>query len=692
MFLIIICCFKQEKVLPLSRFIDNNMYMKKLKKNHPSLYKTLISIATGLSVSLFIFLLYFSGLLTTFENKTGDIRFRLFSDKESRDPNIVIIVVDEQSITFYRNNLGTWPWPREIFGVIVDYLKVGNAKTVIFDIIFPEPDIENPASDTAFAEASLKAGNVIASMVFRPDPPGNSQDYDSMIRGLNLKEKNSLKVLNNSDIEFADYLSVTLPYLGLLTSSSGVGATNFVADSDGPSRGTYPIFKYNGDYYPSLAFLSAMKIIGIDPAKETIKIGKDRILTVGEISIPLLEDGRMSINWHGPYKTYKYYQIGDILESILAIHNGKTPTISPEEFSGKAVLVGVTAIALYDLRATPFSPVYPGVELNATVIDNIVNNSHVKHISSGAIAVLIFLLATLMASISLRVGSATKGIISFLAIFIVFTAVVALLFKIERIMVDYLAPSGAIFFSFVASLVINYVTVGRAKSRFKTAFSKYVSPQVADEISKSLDELKVDIGERKEVSILFSDIRGFTSMSENLPPEEVVRRLNRYLGAMVEVVFHYGGTLDKYIGDAIMAFFGAPVDDPDHATNASLCAFSMIEKLNKLNVEFAKEGIPAMKIGVGINTGEVVVGNIGSDLRMDYTVIGDHVNLASRLEGLNKEFKTTIIISEYTYEKTRNLKVRDIGNVTVKGKEKPVRIYELIDIKNSSNKSKGTVE
>jgi adenylate cyclase len=248
-------------------------------------------------------------------------------------------------------------------------------------------------------------------------------------------------------------------------------------------------------------------------------------------------------------------------------------------------------------------------------------------------------------------------------------------------MVDYLAPTGSLFLSFFGSAVFNYITEGRAKRKFKEAFAKYLSPQVVDEISEHLDDLKLDVGDRTEITILFSDIRGFTSMSEKLPPEEVVKRLNRYLEVMVEVIFKYGGTLDKYMGDEIMAFFGAPKADPDHAKTACLAALSMHDELERLNEELKSEGAPQMNIGIGINTGEVVVGNIGSDRRMDYTVIGDHVNLASRLQVLNKDFGTEIIISEFTAKAAGGLETRDLGDVNIRGKEKPVRILELLGVK-----------
>ena len=457
-----------------------------------------------------------------------------------------------------------------------------------------------------------------------------------------------------------------------------VGSINFVADPDGPSRTVFPVFKYDGSFYPSLALASAMNFMGMEPTGTEIILEKNRTLKVGETEIPLLSDGRMFINWHGPYGTYRYYPIGDIFESMIAMRRGDVPRVPPKEFEGKIVLVGATAVSLFDLRATPFSPVYPGVELNATVIDNIINGDFIKHSPPYITLILVLFFALSVSLISIRVASPTFEIVLFLLLWISFTLASAYLFASKRIMVDYLAPTGSLFLSFFGSAVFNYITEGRAKRKFKEAFAKYLSPQVVDEISEHLDDLKLDVGERTEITILFSDIRGFTSMSEKLPPEEVVRLLNRYLKVMVDVVFNYGGTLDKYMGDAIMAFFGAPKADPDHAKTACLAALSMHEELKRLNEELEREGARTMTIGIGINTGDVVVGNIGSERRMDYTVIGDHVNLASRLEGLNKDFGTEIIISEFTAKGAGGLNLKDLGEVTIRGKEKPVRIFELL--------------
>jgi adenylate cyclase len=649
-----------------------------MKKNHPILYRLLIGLVIGSSAALCVASLYLSGVLTSVEDKTGDARFRLFADRR-HDQRIVIIAVDEDSINFYREYLGTWPWPREVFGALIDYLAAGGARLVAFDMLFSEPDLDDPGSDALLARSAATFGRVVTSMVFSPSPEAVDDTYEMLLKEGYLADHFSVQVVNSGKISFTDYRSATLPYLGLFTSSSGAGCINFVADPDGPSRTSYPLFQYSGRFYPSLALASVMKYLDVDPQKEKAVISPDNVLSIGPIRIPLGADGRMILNWHGPYRTYEYYSIGDIIESMAAIRRGDPPRVAPETFSGAIVLVGTTAVSLYDLRATPFSPVYPGVELNATAIDNILNADYIRAPGRATALLIILALALAVALISLRAPSASTGVISTLGVLVVFTVTVALLFVYARVMVDYIAPTAALLLSFVSSLVFNYVTEGRAKRRFRDAFAKYVSPQVVDEISKNIDDLKLDIGDRRNITILFSDIRDFTGMSENLAPEEVVRRLNIYFEAMVDVVFRYHGTLDKYVGDAIMAFFGAPKDDPDHAGKACLCALGMREELKRVNERLISQGIAPMKIGIGINTGDVVVGNVGSERRMDYTVIGDSVNLASRLEGMNKEFGTTIIISEFTLAKAPGFETRDLGSVHVKGKERAVTIYELLD-------------
>ncbi|MBN1882759.1 MAG: adenylate/guanylate cyclase domain-containing protein [Deltaproteobacteria bacterium] len=654
--------------------------MRIIEKKKTIPYRMLSGGIVGVCVFFLVLALYLFGLITTIERKTQDFRFRIASRPQAVDEDIVIITVDEESLQFYREDLGTWPWPREIFGALVEYLKRGNAQIIVFDMIFAEPDVMNPASDAAFARSLEGETPVLFSLVFREtDGESMAPSYEALMQGEILKDRFSLSVFNESPVSFGEYSSVTLPYLSILASASGVGSINYVADPDGPSRGVYPLFLYNGAYYPSLSLASALAACGYRPEDVEITLDNDRTLHAGGLEIPLLPDGRMSIKWHGPYGTYQYYRIGDIIESMLALSRDETPRIDPQTFSGKIVVVGTTAVSLFDLRAMPFSPVYPGVELNATAIDNIINNDFIRHTSRWCTILILFASSLLISLFSIRFASPGLSIAFFLICFGLLTSAVVYFFTFFDLMVEYVAPATTLFLSFTASMVFNYITEGRTKRKFKEAFAKYVSPHVADEISRNLGELNVDAGERTEISILFCDIRDFTVMSENLPPEEVVRILNRYFSFMVEVIFAHGGTLDKYMGDGIMAFFGAPKHDPNHARNACRAALAMQRELRRLNLVMEWEGVPPLSIGVGVNTGEAVVGNIGTDRRMEYTAIGDHVNLAARLEVLNKEFKTGVIISEFTLKKAGDVVVRDLGEVGIRGKREPVRIYELID-------------
>ena len=654
--------------------------MKNIEKKKTIPYQMLSGGAVGFCVFFLVLALYLAGLITTIERKTQDFRFRVTSGSHTIDENIVIITVDEESLQFYREDLGTWPWPREIFGEIVEYLRKGDARVIVFDMIFAEPDVLGPASDAAFAQALEGETPVLLSLVFREtDGESKETSYDALMQAQLLKDRFSYSVFNESQVSFGEYSSATLPYLMILAGAYGVGSINYVADPDGPSRGVSPLFRYDGAYYPSLSLAAALAALGYRTDDIEITIDADRTLVAGDVAIPLGADGRMPIKWHGPYGTYRYYRIGDIIESMLALSRGGTPRIDPSEFSDKIVVIGTTAVSLFDLRAMPFSPVYPGVELNATAIDNIINNDFIRHTSRWC-TILILLVSSLMISLfTIRFASPGLGIAFFLICFGFLTAAVVYFFTFFDLMLEYVAPATALFLSFTASMVFNYITEGRTKRKFKEAFAKYVSPHVADEISRNLGDLNVDTGERTEISILFCDIRGFTSMSENLPPEEVVRILNRYFSFMVEVIFAHGGTLDKYMGDGIMAFFGAPRNDPNHARNACLAALAMQRELRRLNLVMEWEGSMPLSIGVGINTGEAVVGNVGTDRRMEYTAIGNHVNLASRLEVLNKEFKTGVIISEFTLKKAGNISVRDLGEVEIRGKRKPIRIYELLD-------------
>jgi adenylate cyclase len=405
----------------------------------------------------------------------------------------------------------------------------------------------------------------------------------------------------------------------------------------------------------------------------TLKLGQGvELIKLDTIEIPTDESGRMLINYLGSFKTFPHYSITDILHKRLP----------PELFKDKIVLVGVTAIGVYDLRVTPFSPVYPGVEIHANVIDNILHQNFLKHsIWTKGLDVLSIICFGLIMGLAVPRLKAVQGILLCLGLLVVFVIANTFIFIHYNVWLNLIYPTLTMMTVYLGITVYRYVTEEREKKKIRGAFQYYLTASVITEMLKDPSKLKLG-GDKKDLTVLFSDIRGFTTVSEKLSPEDLVHLLNEYLTAMTDIVFKYDGLLDKYMGDAVMAVYGAPLDQPDHALRACLTALDMINALKKLQEKWSAEGRPVLDIGVGINSGAMVVGNMGSEMRFDYTVMGDSVNLGSRLEGINKEYGTNIVISEFTYAAVKDaLLCRELDSVRVKGKKLPVKIYELVGVK-----------
>lgn len=376
---------------------------------------------------------------------------------------------------------------------------------------------------------------------------------------------------------------------------------------------------------------------------------------------------------HGLHeRTFPYFSITDILE-------GEFP---PGTFKDKIILVGATAVGLYDMRSTPFSAVYPGVEVHATVIDNILNGTFLFKPRWTKIydALAIVLLSLFVGLVIPRVG-AIQGVLFASGLFVLHIVATQWLFSHASLWVNMVYPLLALVLVYTSLTIYRYLTEERERKKIRGAFSHYVSTSVVNEVLKHPDKLKLG-GEKKDLTVLFSDIRSFTTISEVMAPEELVRLLNEYLTIMTDIILKYDGTLDKYMGDAIMAIYGAPLDMTDHPTRACYSALEMMEGLKKLNEKWIKEGKVPLDIGIGINTGMMIVGNMGSEQRFDYTVMGDAVNLGNRLEGANKDYRTNILLSEFTYERVKEeFTCMELDSVRVKGKIRPVRIYQLMGTK-----------
>ena len=372
------------------------------------------------------------------------------------------------------------------------------------------------------------------------------------------------------------------------------------------------------------------------------------------------------------YPTYGFY---DVLLSEDQKTSGKAPAIPPAAFAGKLVFVGTSAAGLYDRYSTPFPGGAAGVELHATIADNILSRTFMRRsaFATDAVLSLVMGLGASLATLALPVVWAVAAVAALVAGFVWWaTAEVA-----GGVWYGVVIPSGAAAAALLGGVAWQYVVEGREKRHIRRLFGRYVSKDVIEQLMADPSRAALG-GERREMTVLFSDIRNFTTATERGRPEAVVAQLNEYFGAMVDVLFRHQGTLDKFVGDMVMGLFGAPLADPHHADHAVMAALDMMRELGRLNERWAREGLPPVDIGIGINSGDMIAGNIGSEAIMSYTVIGDAVNLGSRLESLNKQYGTHILMSDATRQRlTRPVDARPIGEVTVKGKTQPVMIFEV---------------
>ena len=447
-----------------------------------------------------------------------------------------------------------------------------------------------------------------------------------------------------------------------------------------------------GQFLPSLPIAAAIIVRGVPPSE--VKTSGS-ILRVGDRDVPLIEatlssyDGRLHpslrtlIRYPGGVvdprtkrPTYADYSFYDLYYSEQQILAGEKPLVDPARFKDTIVIVGTTAPGLYDLIPVPFSEgKMPGMQIHASVLDSVLSGRFMKPAPLWA-GVAALLLCALVASIGLMRFGVWPGLALSAAAAAAFVVVAVTLFE-QGLWLRMIEPASALTLAAFGGVSYQYFVEDREKRRVKRLFSRYVSKDVFDQLMS--DPSKAGLGgARRSMTVLFSDIRGFTTFSEQGQPEAIVQQLNEYFSRMVHVVFEHRGTLDKFVGDAVMALFGAPLDDPDHAEHAVQAALAMLKELEELNRGWAAEGRPTLAIGVGVNTGDMVAGNIGSESIMSYTVIGDAVNLGSRLESLNKQYGTSVIISDATRERLQGrYDIRALGDVVVKGKSQPVAIFEV---------------
>ena len=648
--------------------------------------RVLWGLVISIIVALAIDMLYISGNFETLELMTFDMRSKAVREDKLPHPDVEIIMIDDDSIKWMDDQVGRWPWPRDLWGDLIDYLSMGGARAVIFDVIFAQHEIDDPEieglgeSDQILVQATHDAGNIYhAANIFVDLEDEGNKDLLNEALPEDFVDKFSVKNIKKGDFLTGPANNYELPIDELYRVSKNIGVVSFQSDDDGVYRRT-PLFSHYGeDSFPVLSM--AYILDALAPINITKKEGN---LYLDKLAIPVLEDETYLINM---YKNFKPYSIGGIFNSILQLQEGQIEDldVSPEEFKNKIVLVGASAIGVEDLKQTSIGTDVPGVILHASLISNILQKDFLRAIPETWKRIIIYALSVLCSFLIIILASIYLQVLFPIVMGVVYAIAANTLFE-RNIVIDLVPPILSIFAVWLTSFAYLYFTEGRARKKVRTMLGQYVSPAVLTElVGSSGDYLQAEVGRTEKLTILFSDIRGFTSISEKMEAKDVVSLLNKYLSSMVDVIFHNQGTLDKFSGDAIMAFWGAPIRVSDHGKMAVKAALEMTKALEQLNADFVAQGYPPFKTGVGLHTGDVVLGNIGSEKKLDYTIIGDNVNLTSRLEGLTKEYGVSLLISEETYKELNGEFIcRIADHVKVKGKNEPIRIYSVVGMTGES--------
>ena len=645
--------------------------MKKLKSKAFFIKSAIIHIF----LSIFVILISWQ----FFEPSAYNFMHKMFTARTTGSEDIVLIVIDDKSIEQYR-----WPWQRDLYAEIFEYLdKYSNPKIIAFDAILSSLDKEKPQADQKLFNTIKNIDNLVVG--FSP----LIQDYPPDINGEEYSQKfdNKFKInINDSaySYNYSKYRSLSRFPVPYFNSIKYTGSVNTTPNSSGYITLGDQIVNVNGKKYPSLGLRMYMLLNNTD----TISLYKNKILVdETNLTIPALYTRDGIQNYTRYYKTlpnseysHKKYSAIDVINSARNIKQGKKPVIDPKEFDGKTVFVGAnakaSALGLEDALPTPILQKHPGVDIQATNLDNLINNQFVRQTTILQDLTLLFALSVIVFVLIAKLSFfESLGILILIALgYIAFSAVCFM----HGIAPNVITPLAIQLVTMIFGYSFRFILEGRNKEKIKQAMGKYLSQDIMQNVVKNIDDIKLG-GKKAVVTVLFADIRGFTSISEKLTAEEVSMILNEYFTAIEPIISKYNGVINKFIGDAVMAIFGEPIQDINHARNAVLCANEMLKKVDELRDKWLFEGKPKIEIGIGINTGEAFVGNIGSEKRLEYTVIGDMVNLASRIESYNKVYKTNLLISSSTYSHVSSIAdVIKISEVTIRGKSKKMDIYEVL--------------
>ncbi len=646
----------------------------KLSRNSKKFF---LYLCLSLIISSVLSILYIipSSLPSSLDNRLRDYLFT-FRGEMPNSGNVVIIDIDEASL----EQLGQWPWSRNKVSKIIENLNTANIAIVGMDIVFAEEDNSSPHAifkkfgvekkdipnyDLELAQTIAKSP-VILGYQFALEKTDHINKNAPQIPAI-FMEKN--KTETNDYLIKAHGTTMNIPLFQENSYSSGF--FNNIPDDSGVIRSVPLVISYDNSIYSSLALEMVRAIT--HTKRVIINYDENGVsnIALNELKIPTDRYGRILVNYRGATKNFKYY-------SAIDIYNNN---FDKQELEGKIALIGTSAAGLLDLRATPFESVYPGVEVHANVIDNILKGDFIYKASwsNGADIAIIIGLSILIVLLTTYTPFWFNPIILLLFSTTIIVAIYELLFT-HGLVLNILFPLLTIVSASVVTTLFDYFYTLKKEEAIKSKFASKVSKNVMEELLKDVnnDSLKI---QKKEITIFFSDIREFTKISEILDnPETLINYLNNYLTPMSEIVNKYDGTIDKYIGDCIMAYWNAPFDIKDHADKAVNSALEQLQKLQEINKDLIAKNLPVVNIGIGITTGIATIGEIGSVGRSDFTIIGDNVNIASRIESLCKYYGSSLIISEDTKNKlTGEYIFRYLDNIQVKGKDKSIKIWEVLN-------------
>ncbi|MFH1984888.1 MAG: CHASE2 domain-containing protein [Pseudomonadota bacterium] len=641
-------------------------------------------------------------ILDLMELKTIDLRFR-FRGNITASPDVALAVIDEKSV----NEEGKWVWPRSKIAALIDKLDASGARVIGFDIGFLEPDDQRVVTALSKLEADLATQQLSNEAIAKIVSALKTQTDEDALLAEAIKRSKAKIVLGyffhmgdvdlrhvdeatiqqhtenikggshkfvryaSAEAQRAPLIAAQMPQSNiapLAAATRYAGFFNMIPDEDGVVRWIPAVVKFRDTLYAPLSFMAASAYWD-EPLSVSVADTGVESVNIGIRSAPTDEYGRVLINYHGPQETFPHLSITDILHD----------QIPREAIENRIILVGATAVGIYDLRVTPFGNVFPGLEVHANMVSSILESDYLHKPGWGAIFDIMgmvscgFLLGFILARTGVIAGGVAAGV--FMTIYIL---VCLYLFSSRGLVVNMVYPLTVLLLTYSAITAYKYLTESQQKKFIKDAFSTYMAPAVVKQLIDSPESLVLG-GEEREITAFFSDVQGFTSISESLTPAELVELLNEFLTEMTDVILAHEGTVDKFEGDAIIAFFGAPNVMENHAEVACMSCIDMQLRLEKLRRKWRSEGKPELHMRIGLASGLAVVGNMGSKNRMDYTMMGDTVNTAARLEGVNKVYGIYTLISDATRQAAGDIIVtREIDAINVVGKGLPITIYEIL--------------